>query len=309
MANFWGNQNGRPFDRADFLASLDDFGTLKRFTCFFESVNFLMTDYHLLDDNIHAIFENQHGDTLQFRDLICGYHGHGPRNTIQALSSLGIDIDSANIWCTSEDIKGFQLEFTVSQNSGKYQEASILFNNWFYSFGDAGLFRWIYLGKSASYSTINRTIVFFSLQKSTLPALFRCIQLMVPFSFEYSLDKHTPVQTYAELFDAGLVPEHTSNVPEHCDANLLIRGERFSIYCCIPEKALLGTLNALYFSLSGKPLFFEETRGMLSYFSGKSSSASILDILKQLFSKKERDGICRLPICSESFYSQGGAMH
>lgn len=310
MGNLWGNQNDRPFDRANFLALLNNFGTLKRFTCFFESANFLMTDYHLLDNHVHAVFENQCGDTLQFQDLLCGYNGTGTENTIQALSCLGIDVNSAKQWCTSHDIKGFQLEFTPSSGINKYQEYSAVFRNWFYSFEDIGLFRWIHLGKCAFCSVVDRTIVFSLFQKNTLPTLFRCVQLMIPFSFEYSLNKHIPVQTYSELYDAGLVSRYTSNPLERCDPNLFIRGERFSIYCCIPEKALLGTLNALYFSLTGNLLFYEQKHGALSFFSNKPSSTGLLDILKQRFISRANDGaICRLPIYSESFYSQGGAAH
>lgn len=297
MADYLGNRDGYSFCLADFQEKFRTFGTLKKLTCFFESANFLMTKYHLVDDDIGAVFENDQGDTLQFRGLLCGYGGNGSTSTAEVLIWLGIPEELAFQCCCRPEHKGFQMKFSYSEKSNNYSVEEVQYQNWFSSSEDLPLCRLIYLGDGVSYSVLKHTIVFHSFDNNTLLNVLRCLQLMEPFSFEYSLDADAPIRTERELTDAGLLNRNVSDCHGGCDANLFIRGERFSIYCCIPGNALLGTLNTLYFSLSGKDLFCENRFGRLAFYQGTTiKKPTFWNILKSLYSKAPEKKQYRLPI-------------
>lgn len=255
MPDYLGDSTSKMFSHGEFLDTINSFGVLKRFTCFFDSANFLVTGYHLLDDNIHAVFENTEGDTLQFTNLLCGYSGHGPSDTVDALVCLGIPEKEAVEHCCIPDNRGVQIFFAATDTPGRYEIKSATHYYWFEQFENTALKQHIKL-QNVSISIVKRTVTFIRPEEFDFIGLLRCLELCDPFSFEYSLDRHSPIKSMQELIDTGAL-HYAGTLPpgRNCNANLLIRGEQFTIYCCISDPALIGVLNALYYTLTGKNLF------------------------------------------------------
>lgn len=274
--------NGSPsFNKDRFRDFLTTFGPVKKFTCFFDNTNFLMTPYTLMDDNIHAVLENEAGDTLQFSDLLCGYRGQGSRSTIGALDVLGIPPKDAENFCRKE--QGFRISFPYT---GKIDNEV-----WFHNVFTHPVIE-INPHNPNFFRSLNRRVLIFMYPEiNSIPTVLSCFHVMKPFSFRYSLDKSAPLIAHRELSVSGLLSCVSPRMEQNLrDVNLVIRGELFDIYCCISDIALRGTLNTFYLYLTGETLFCENNINGLTYYSesGKSE-VSVWKMIRSLFKKRNKE--------------------
>lgn len=306
-----GNPTAQPFSLDAFETVIQAFGVLKKFTCFFESANFLLTEYRLLEENTHAVFENLEGDTLQFTDMLCGYSGRGTSNTVKALMRLGVSEVEATQYCCEQQRRGLQIYFAPTAVPGKYAIEDITFSCWFEPFENPKLKNRIQL-KDVSISIVKRTIAFIRPEKFGFVGLLRCLELCAPFSFAYSLDKRAPIQTERDLINSGILHHSDINASGmFAHVNLLIRGERFSIYCCISKSALIGTLNGLYYVLTGENLStLHSYRGLvfLTDADFPVGSASLFKVLRIVIGHKAFRPQNRLPIQHSSLNTRDIAL-
>ena len=248
MSDYRGDNGSPHFDRKAFVEDVEKLGTIKKFTCFFDSANFLMTHYYPLTDNIHAIFEFESGDTLQFQNMLCGYGGHGPSNTTQALMCLGIPKDEADWYCRSSLRRGIQLELEPSKEKN-YQVKDKDFHCWFDPYAQNNL-----ISDGDFFVSLLRRIVIVTNPEEKLDDLWRLIRCCDPFSMDYSIDAKEPLYFERELLDSGILAEWKSN--GRTNINVVIKGEAFSIYICFSKETLFSMLNAISFTFSGRVLFY-----------------------------------------------------
>ena len=266
MPDYLVNSDTTDFESETFLNQFRNFGRLKKFVCFFDNTNFLMTNYYPLDDHVQAILENVNGDTMQFHHLLCGYNGHGSRRTAKLLELLGIDRETAHELCCTEKKRGLQLEIapsSSSQNCYIIQQASS--DCWFQPFEKDSQKEICSCG--VSVSIVQRTMTFVRPEQNRLLDFLRSISLCRPFSFEYSMDVKKPIESDLNLRSKGLLFNDFTVSPKKSDANLLIRGDRFNVYGCIDRRAILGMSNAVYYFLTNKKLFYEYSIGGLAFLS------------------------------------------
>lgn len=282
MANYKGNGT-QHFDKAEFLKELENFGTLSSFTCFFDGRNFLLTGYDLIEEGICAIFENTEGDTLQFSNLLCGYVGHGPENTVQALSAIGIPADEAEEYCSH---RGIQITFGNNSSPGHYTVKEAAHKIWFDPFNNKK--SGIYISpRSASFSLKNRAVIYFKPEEEFVD-LLRTVSLSDPYSFAYSTIPDSPLKDETELIGTETFPSlPVMRNAEDMGVNLIIFGTRYDTYCCISEKNLIATLNSIYLYLTGKNLFREQrVMGIPFYVDRSWGAATFWKKIKLLLSKR-----------------------
>ena len=254
MPNFRGSIDSDFFDEKKFLYDIRNRGTIKKFICFFNSENFLMTNYCPLSENIHALFEFENGDTLQFDTMLCGYVGHGPTNTVEALITLGIPKEDAENYCYRQ--RGLQLELERT-GADQYRVVSEAYPVWFDSFREDD--RSIVCTKKISYSLKKRVVVVqrpMDEPTGGLSNLLRLIRYASPFLYEYSVDPKAPLVSARELAILGLQTCGNNELGQENHANVLVEGNRFNVYVCIPYELIFSTLNVLHYAWEQEPLFY-----------------------------------------------------
>lgn len=247
MANQRWDLESDHIDFDKFQIDLKKFGEVKRFTCFFDNANFMMTKYSLADSSVHTVIENASGNTLQFSSLMCGYSGHGPSQTAKILRLLGLPGDEADT--LSYNYKGLQITFPYKGNVDT--------DIWFESSPARATIHGIHLD-CHTFTSILRRVVIFNEAESALRNVLSCFHVMKPYSIQYSLNQSSPLISRGEIFNSGLLPYVSADVEAHLQKiDLIVQGEEFEIYCGFSRSALVGTMNAIYFYLTGEPLFFE----------------------------------------------------
>lgn len=73
-----GPKEGTKATKAFFDETIDTFGNIENLVVFFDTENFLFTNYKPEDMNITMILENEIGDQMHLSGVNCGYGGEGP---------------------------------------------------------------------------------------------------------------------------------------------------------------------------------------------------------------------------------------
>lgn len=279
-----------------FKANAADFGPIKKFTTFFDSENFLLTEYTPTHEHIQAIIENTAGQRMEFSNLNCGYGGLGPSATADILQMVGVS--SAR----SEKLKlydGIQIEFDASKSDGIDSVFTQVFfrgsvKNRPYGYdGGCNLNGWNVC------NTITRDVYMVNPETHNFSGLLNCLHVMEPFSFEYNTDGRSDFMNFRDIskfpFRGDVFPAGTDGV------NLIIRGKKFNLCCLIDRNYLWGTLNAVYLYLTKTPLFSEENlRGVTVLRLWNEPKLSALsDFFLSLFKRPAKGDYCSLKVSDE----------
>jgi len=229
----------------------NDFGKVVKLTSFFHSSNFLITSYAVESSGIHTILENEHGDTMQFSGMNCGYDGSSPSATAEVLIELGVKPETAHSWTHDTS-----LVVTFDDSSGERiasKEESFAFfeeGNCANSYAPVSPCP---LNDTTFIRVFERTVYMVSPTKYNPVGFYNCLNIMKPVRVEYSLD-NSPVQDNA--FDAGEIERyyfgHRRNlekVSQHLPMNFMIFGREFSLFCFVEEDVLVHLVKDTYFFL------------------------------------------------------------
>lgn len=235
-----------------FKKHLADFAPIKKFTSFFDSENFLLTEYRVSMQSVHTVVENFRGGTIEFTGLICGYNGAGPRCTIEVLTLLGINREEAEQLILNDAVR---IEFCYEQETVKYScNTDVFFNGNVRNKELEGM----NIGKYCWSNIVQREVYVINPELHSFNALLDCLHIMKPLLFEYVVGKRNYLIRCTDMPEF-MNPYHPRQYPQGTEGvNLIIRGEMFDVKCFIDNHFFRGTLNAIYLYLT-KASLFEET--------------------------------------------------
>lgn len=268
----------------------DSFKPIKKFTSFFDNANFLLTEYHPSNAEVHTIIENSRGEIIEFTSLNCGYQGQGPSATAKALQIIGLKRETT---LELREYNTIKIDFDGKKNNYQHCNDKDDENKEYltdYSldtttFFNGGVRTKEFQGCNFNeYTIINlttRDVYMINPEIHNLVGLLNCLHVMKPLEIEYYIGKNAHFVQTDEIFEISsanrqVYPYGTNGI------NLIIRGEKFNILCLIEEKLLPGTLNSIYTYLMKTALFETYPIGG-TYLNSNINSYGIFTWWKTLF--------------------------
>lgn len=270
--------NGSDSDLMEFQKMYDSIKPLKRITCFFDNENFLLTEYNIENLGIHMVIETYVNQQIHL-GLNCGYGGHGPNKTRRLLELTGISKEDAE-WLRLLD--GFEVQF---EENGSYYAKSIR------PFFQKVRYTPVTPFHVDDYSIVyikERRIMMLNPQINNMKGLFNCISAMKPREMEYFIGSQSP------LFNGYRYKRNPLHAFRKYDKvkglegiNLIIKGDKFDVYCLINKEEMVSVINAVYLCIFKKPLFSERYFGEYIFLTRAGNKHRYLNFIKSLFYLKE----------------------
>lgn len=242
--------NGNSHECLSFVKkNLVDFGPVKKATCFFCEENFWLLPQYSPEPGTHLILTNSSGAQMELSSLNCGYGGTGPSSTARVLVLLGVEKETAELWKWNP---GYSVDF--SSKPAAFSKEMIFFQPDFHQNGPV---LQCCLGNEIRSEPEQRRLLMFNPHHNHLRDLLNCIEIMDLYEMEYwwnvpateaqtmSLDDALP---YTERFSSCFKSIGT----DYC--NLILRGERFKIFCFVSPHDLLLLVEILHLAIKGTAL-------------------------------------------------------
>lgn len=275
-----------------FLKHFDSFKPINKITCFFDSENFLTTNYNINSDFVHMIIENFCGMQIHL-NLNCGYGGTGPSATEKLLIFIGVNTSLAS---ECKLAKGFELIFS---DDGTIKNDRIYHNIFFESENlypkirkNSNSSKFI-LDKYSKINTTKRIVYIINPQLNCMDELLSCLYIMEPIELEFFIGNNSIMENGLSIGDVFSTTWNNNFVINNMDIincadrlNLKIRGDKFNILCFIDPRELLSTLQIIHLYLLKKPLFNENLYSNYCIFGDSDQILNkIIFFFKWLFNK------------------------
>lgn len=237
--------------------------TISKITVFFDSINFLLTPYQTEAD-VHLVAEDVNGTQIHATGLNCGYQGSGPSATYAVFRFLGIPEEIASVTYRS---RGFSINIpTITDYCSADWNNAVQEYLFFYSANDHVVKRkcFFQFDSFSKPDMARRRIMLYNPHIHHFEGMLHLIDTMQPYLFEFFIGSDSPLGDHY-LFTKTELPIQRLNMRESIRGlkhiNLIIRGERFDIFCLIDINVIASVVNVLHCYLFHEP-YFKETNGL-----------------------------------------------
>jgi hypothetical protein len=257
-----------------FTDHIDDFEPVKKLTVFFDSENFIFTEYEMMRTNVNMVLENWNGDQMHLKDLNCGYYGVGPGGTLKVMSRLGIS-DLESFEDNYLGLPGIEILF---HEDGTVKSIINSQNAIFY-YHKAREFNEVRLGpRYISVNPISRKMYIRNPQKICPKGLFTLIEHSGFESMEYWLGDESPLEDRFRAIDyfreANQYNELTFGADE---VNLILNGKYYKICCLVLKSELIDLINCIWLYVNGKKIIDDNIIFRKNNFYSNKSGVTFFD--------------------------------